>query len=149
MSTLFAVTLSAHVILGVIGLIASFAVTLILFRQNGSVKRRTIWAWTACISYIVSWFGGGYYYVFYYGGTVKPVIKEGAYPWAHLVFMEVKEHIFLFLPVAAFALAIAVSRVTEERHPELLGLVRVLAVTITVIATLVTLSGVIITGGAR
>ena len=149
MSTLFAITLSAHVILGVIGLIASFATTLNLFRQGGSVKRRAVWAWTAFASYIISWFSGGYYYWFYYGGNVKPSIKEGLYPWAHLVFMEFKEHAFLFLPVATFALAVAVSRVTERRHPELLGSVKTLAVIITVIATIVTLSGIIISGSAR
>lgn len=149
MGTLYAVTLSAHVILGIIGLIASFATTLILFRQGGSVRRRTVWAWTACVAYIVSWLSGGYYYVFYYGGVVKPIIKEGPYAWGHLVFMEFKEHAFLLLPVATFALAVAVSRVTEEKHPELLSSVRTLAVIITVIATIVTLSGIIISGSAR
>lgn len=149
MSNTFAILLSAHVILGIVGLVASFAVTLNLFRKNGSIKRRMMWAWAAFASYIVSWFSGGYYYWFYYGDFVKPSIKEGTYPWAHLVFMEFKEHAFLFLPVATFALAVAVTKVTEERHPELLGSVKTLAVIITIIATIVTLSGIIISGSAR
>ncbi|GAF92536.1 unnamed protein product, partial [marine sediment metagenome] len=32
---------------------------------------------------------------------IKPLIKEGPWPWAHAIFMEAKEHIFLFLPFLA------------------------------------------------
>lgn len=59
------------------------------------------------VSFLLSWLAGGYYYVLYYGSLVKPVIKAGLAPWAHLVFMETKEHIFLFIPpLAATALLI-------------------------------------------
>jgi len=46
----------------------------------------------------LSWFVGGYYYLNVYGADVKPLIKAGPQPWAHLVFTETKEHVFLFLP---------------------------------------------------
>ena len=45
-----------------------------------------------------AWFAGGFYYVEFYGSGVKPLIKEGPFPWAHKVVMETKEHVFLFLP---------------------------------------------------
>jgi len=41
------------------------------------------------------------YYVIHYGKNVKPVIIQGPWPWAHGVFMEAKEHIFLFIPFVA------------------------------------------------
>ena len=149
MSIIFAITLSAHVMLGIIGVIASFAVTLNLLKQGGSVKTRAVAAWIAALSYILSWLSGGYYYVFYYGSNVKPIIKEGDFPWAHFVFMEFKEHAFLFLPFATLALALAVTRVTEVKNPHLLPSVKLLAILITVIATAVTLSGILVSGAAR
>ena len=148
MSTIFAITLGTHVILGIVGLIASFATTLNLLVKNGSIKLRVAWAWTACAAYVLSWLSGGYYYVFYYGSNVKPDIKAGIYDWGHLVFMEFKEHVFLFMPFATAALAISVTRVTEEKNPHMLNQVKLLSVIITVIAVIITASGVIITGSA-
>jgi hypothetical protein len=48
-----------------------------------------------------AWLMGGMYYAIHYGKIVKPVITEGPWPWAHGVFMEAKEHIFLFIPFVA------------------------------------------------
>lgn len=148
MSTIFAVTLAAHVILGIIGLIASFATMLNLWSRTSSLRRRRTWAWTACGAYVTSWLAGGYYYVFYYGGVVKPIIKDGAYPWGHLVFMEFKEHAFLFLPFATAALAIAVAKIDEQADGRAFGQVKLLSALITLTALIVTLSGVLITGSA-
>ena len=47
---------------------------------------------------VLSWVSGGYYYLAHYGPHVKPAIKAGSLPWAHTVGMELKEHVFLFLP---------------------------------------------------
>lgn len=58
--------------------------------------RLRIAAGIGLFGFIASWFFGGFYYVNYYGGLVKLVIKSGAAPWAHSVFMETKEHIFCF-----------------------------------------------------
>jgi hypothetical protein len=44
------------------------------------------------LAYIV----GGYWYVVYYGPD-KAIIKSGPWPFAHNIFMEVKEHVFLML----------------------------------------------------
>jgi len=52
------------------------------------------------------WIVGGYNYLTVYGSQVKPVILAGPHPWAHEVVMEAKEHIFVFLPIIAFALSI-------------------------------------------
>jgi hypothetical protein len=55
------------------------------------------------------WIVGGYNYLTVYGSQVRPVILTGPRPWAHEVVMEAKEHIFVFLPIIAFALSITLS----------------------------------------
>ena len=60
------------------------------------------------------WIAGGYNYLTVYGSQVKPVILAGPYPWAHEVVMEAKEHIFIFLPIIAFALAITLSALDRD-----------------------------------
>ena len=61
----------------------------------------------AVVLVIASWlsyFVGGYYYVNSYG-PVKAVITKGPWSWAHKIFMETKEHIFLAGPYIATAAA--------------------------------------------
>lgn len=50
------------------------------------------------------WLLAGIYYTVFYGDNVKPLINEGPWPWAHGIFMEAKEHIYLFLPFLAIVL---------------------------------------------
>jgi hypothetical protein len=49
-----------------------------------------------------------------YGSQVKPIILAGLHPWVHKVVMEAKEHIFIFLPIIAFALAITLSSLDSD-----------------------------------
>ena len=88
--------LSIHVLIGVTGIIASYATLFWLFKRNIPVFSLKLSSIVAFVAYIVAWITGGYYYVTYYGGNVKPIIKEGPNPWIHLIIMEVKEHIFLY-----------------------------------------------------
>ena len=151
MSTLFAIALVFHVIFGVVGVIASYTVLLLLLKKTAN-QRVLKWAsFIAFLSYMVSWFSGGYYYVLYYGGSVKPDIVGGASPWAHLVFMEAKEHIFLMLPFATFALFILLYFKADAVFVggALKGNTILLSAVITVLATIITLSGILISGGAR
>lgn len=150
MSSLFVTMLSTHVILGVVGLIASYAVLLGLLKKGASGRAPLVSGVIATVSYLLSWFSGGYYYVLYYGSAVKPVIKEGTYPWAHLVFMEWKEHAFLVLPVTALTLTVGIWlwRNTGQNETLRNPLVYVAAIVV-ILATLITLSGVIISGAAR
>lgn len=53
----------------------------------------------ACL--LTAWLAGGYYYVEVYGSYIKPVIKASEAQWVHSIVMEVKEHVFLFLPILA------------------------------------------------
>ena len=50
---------------------------------------------------LFAWLVGGFYYVEIYGSHVKPLIKASDAKWVHSIVMEVKEHVFLFLPILA------------------------------------------------
>ena len=54
---------------------------------------------------LFAWLVGGFYYVEIYGLHVKPLIKASDAKWVHNIVMEVKEHVFLFLPILATATA--------------------------------------------
>lgn len=109
-----------HVGLGELAGLAFLWAFVELFRKpNPAGVRRAQWAAMAGLAFVAaSWVVGGYYYVNVYGAAVKSVIKEGPTPWAHLIFMETKEHVFLFLPfIGATATALAFTyggRLTED-----------------------------------
>lgn len=80
----------------------------------GSARRRMWAAGLGVVGFFGSWIVGGYYYVTYYGSLVKPIIQSGSAPWAHIIAMEAKEHVFLFLiPIAITLLLLA--KLSPER----------------------------------
>ncbi len=151
MSTLFVILLSAHVVLGLVGVIASFAVTFMLLKRELPIASMKCASISAFLAYLLSWLAGGWYYWKYYGTAVKPAIMGGDFKWAHLIFMEAKEHVFLFLPFATACLALIIwlghDKLTTD--PVFKTRTMFLALMITILAIIVTLSGVLITGGAR
>ena len=91
--------IGTHAALGELGAIGFLWVLVELLNPTAKrIRRARIIAIISVVLIFLSWFSGGYYYVKIYGATVKPLIKEGSRPWAHDVFMETKEHVFLFLP---------------------------------------------------
>lgn len=151
MTTFFASLLVAHVILGLVGVIASFIVTYLLIRDKFSSRKVICCSFIAFTSYVLSWLSGGWYYWKYYGAQVKPIILKGNYSWAHLVIMEVKEHMFLFLPFATFVLFLIVwlREETLTNEESLRKSTFLLSLCITVMAIVITLSGMLISGGAQ
>lgn len=91
--------IAAHAFLGEAGIIAFIWVFVELLNPDKRrVDRAKFAAFLGVVFFFLSWASGGFYYVSQYGLEIKPIIKEGPQPWAHLIFMEVKEHIFFFLP---------------------------------------------------
>ena len=89
-----------HAFLGEFGIFAFLWLFVELLSPNAQrVRRAKIAAALGTLLLFAAWLIGGYYYVTYYGPEVKPIIKAGPQPVGHSVFMEVKEHIFLLLPV--------------------------------------------------
>lgn len=140
-----------HIIFGLAGVIAFYAVWMGLLKKelNGKfLKRSSFWG---AVLIVLSWISGGYYYWDYYGTAVKTVIKAGPYPWAHAVFMEGKEHVFLFLPFLTVLAAVIIWHSTDEldRNPVLKKELAVLTGVITALGIIITLSGTIISGAVR
>ncbi len=151
MSELFTFLLISHVIMGITGVAASYAVWLGLLKKSPSLGFLKKASALAFFSYLVSWFSGGYYYVLYYGGIQKPIILAGAYPWAHKIFTESKEHIFLFFPFAALALMIVLWKGNQDlsQNEGLRKALAFLAGAITILGLFVALSGIIMSGAVR
>ena len=88
-----------------LGEIASFAFLWIFVEllnpTAARIYRAQLAAASGLVLFLASWLSGGYYYLIQYGPQVKPLIKSGPSPWAHNLIMELKEHIFLFLPLLA------------------------------------------------
>lgn len=151
MEGIFLITLIVHVVAGLIGFMASYAILMSLFRRESSLRTLRISSLTAFLSYLVSWFAGGYYYVVRYGSEVKPIIKAGDYSWAHSFFMETKEHVFLFLPILTFVLVL-VFFLSGEKVVSKSGLKRAvtyLAALVAILALFITVSGILVSGGVR
>ncbi|HEX9608676.1 MAG TPA: hypothetical protein VGA06_00485 [Candidatus Paceibacterota bacterium] len=139
-----------HVILGLIAVGASYAAVMLLLKRTIASRWLTWSAGTAFLAYLLSWLTGGYYYVVYYGFSVKPIIKAGAYPWAHGVVMEVKEHIFLFLPVLAFLVFLATLLPHElETDSMFRRSILLLSVIVFVLGLAIALGGIIVSGAVR
>ena len=151
MTQTLATLLIAHVILGLIGIGALWALLMALLKKMPSIRFLRASSLVAVIGFILSWISGGYYYVMYYGGPVKAAIKAGPNPWAHAFFMEAKEHVFLLLPFISIALACAFffggeRIVGDDKKRRILFAIALIAALIGVVSTL---SGVIISWSVR
>lgn len=151
MTQILITLLSIHVLIGVTGIIASYATVIWLFKRNIPIRFLKISSLVAFISYIAAWFTGGYYYVVYYGGNVKPIIKEGPNPWIHSVIMEAKEHIFLFLPALSFVVLLVVWLNGDKlrENSKLRNALALVAFITFLIGVLMALAGMLISGAAR
>lgn len=151
MSLLLIFSLSAHIFLGITAIAFFYSVTMNLLKKELnflSLKRNSF---LGMLSFILSWLAGGYYYVVYYGAKVKPVIKEGLYPWAHSFIMELKEHLFLFLPFLAFIVFIflysAQDRLKEnENLKKTLALISLL---VFIFGFLIAFMGILVSGAVN
>ena len=78
------------------------------------VRRAKIAAVIGVVCLFAAWLAGGFYYVEVYGPHIKPAIKASDAKWVHSIVMEVKEHVFLFLPVLAMLTAALLHRYDTE-----------------------------------
>lgn len=144
--------IGAHAAFGEIGAIGFLWVLIELLNPTTKrVGRAKIIASISVILLFLSWLIGGYYYVNTYGENVKPLIKEGPQPWAHGIFMETKEHVFLFLPFLAI-LAVFILRKYEReiiKDKNIRISVIALCVIIFLLAFAIGAMGYLISSGAR
>lgn len=105
-----------HSITGGLAVLAlSWILLEIQYSKEKSLSRAKVASYfTTVLLTIGCWIVGGYNYLTSYGSQVKPVILAGPQPWAHEIVMEVKEHIFVFLPIIALTLSITLSIFDRE-----------------------------------
>jgi hypothetical protein len=143
--------LTVHIIAGVIGIAFFYNVTMNLLKKDlnlSSLRRNAFLGW---LSFIVSWLAGGYYYVLFYGKEVKPLIKGGAYPWAHNFIMELKEHLFLFLPFLAFLIFIFIALKKDElkENQDLRKMLALISLLVFILGLIIAFMGIFISGAVQ
>lgn len=143
--------LTAHIFLGVTGIILFYVVWMGLLKSPLAERKLRLSALWGVILFVLSWLTGGYYYATYYGKAVKPVIKAGPFPWAHSVIMEAKEHAFLYLSFLAIVICAVLYAYREnlESRPEIKTALTWLTGLVFFLGIIITLSGVVISGAVR
>ena len=106
--------LFAHIILGAALAVLSIIILLEMKKKKSSILR-PLSILTAGLSWSVL-VPAGILYINFYPAT-KTLIKAGAWPWAHSIFMETKEHWGLLLPVIATVAAgmVLTGKIQESR----------------------------------
>jgi hypothetical protein len=130
--------LLAHATFGVLGTVSALWVlveTLNAREQNLQRIRRA--ALAVAIFMVGAWIFGGYWYLHFYA-VEKAMILRGPWPFAHNVFMETKEYLFLMTMILSFYLPIAAR---DKLHSSAAARGMVLCV-----AALIVLSGLVIEG---
>lgn len=140
-----------HVLAGLAGTLWYGASWLGLERKDpllGRLKKYTLFG---LLAMLVSWITAALYYTGYYGGTVRRVIIDGPYPWAHEFFMEAKEHVFLFLPLLSLAVTLMFWMLGDRlwTQPGLQSLTAKLLGVIVTIGSLMAIMGVVASGAVR
>ncbi|AKB81951.1 hypothetical protein MSBR3_1373 [Methanosarcina barkeri 3] len=95
---------------GLASLVLVWIILELLYPKDRSLSRVRVASYLAVFFVTAGcWIAGGYNYLTSYSSQVKPIILEGPYPWAHEIIMEMKEHVFVFLPIIVLALSITLS----------------------------------------
>ncbi|MEK7568001.1 MAG: hypothetical protein AAB513_03730 [Patescibacteria group bacterium] len=149
MTPLLTYTLVTHVLTGVIAVGLITLVFMHLLKKTPGWKYLSLLSGSATVLFLISWVTSAYYYVTYYGAKVKPIILKGAYPWAHQIMMESKEHIFIILPFLTLTLYLAtklLGKIQDERIHQALRKLTMVAV---ILGVYITVSGMAISGAVR
>ncbi len=89
--------LFAHIIIGLF--IAALSAIILLHAKKNPPFLKPLSAAVAGLSWLLL-LPAGYLYTVFYPAT-KTLVKAGAWPWAHSIIMETKEHWGLLLPIVA------------------------------------------------
>ena len=142
--------LMLHALSGEIGCLAFLWVFIELLNlSKENLQRCKIASLCGFIFFVISWFVGGYYYLTIYGSVIKPHILSGTSPWAHFVFMETKEHVFLFLPFLSLVFYLLLKYSTFNEISSLRKTCMVFSFTIFFIGALMVFMGLMISMGFR
>lgn len=121
------VLIGLHLSSAIIGIDAFIWLLGEYFAEAPHFKRMFLASLIGNVGFLLSWLFGGFYYVKFYGPLVKPIINAGLAPWAHAIFMEAKEHIFLFLPPMALTVLFIVLTKNQNLRQSSMRLVGLIA----------------------
>jgi hypothetical protein len=140
--------LFAHAGFGVMGCLAALWVFLeALNAQPGNAGRTRAAALVTAVSMAAAWICGGYWYIHFYPAE-KALILQGPWPFAHNLFMETKEHLFLITGMLAFLLPV-VTREKLDSNAAARKLVLTVAALIVITGLAVEGAGAVIEHGAK
>lgn len=104
-----------HAVLAEIGLFAFLWILVELLNPTARrIERAQIASLIGVGGLFLAWFAGGLYYVDVYGLHIKPLIQASEAKWAHAIVMEVKEHVFLFLPILSLLTSVLLFKYDQE-----------------------------------
>ena len=104
-----------HAVAAEVGLFAFLWIVVELLNPSDArINRAKIAALIGVVCLLLAWILGGFYYVEVYGDVIKPVIKASDAKWVHSIVMEVKEHVFLFLPILSASVATLLFRFDKD-----------------------------------
>ena len=104
-----------HAAIAEIGLFAFLWVVVEMLNPSETrIARAQVAALTGFACLFFAWLVGGFYYVEVYGLHIKPLLKASDAKWVHSIVMEVKEHVFLFLPILATLTTALLYKYDEE-----------------------------------
>lgn len=141
--------LITHVISGVIAIGLIHLVFMHLIKKSPNWRYLSAVSLSSVILFLVSWVTSAFYYVTYYGKSVKPKIVEGPYPWAHQIFMEAKEHIFILIPFLAISLYLCIKILEKNQDDRFKKAVSILALIALILGTFVAGAGILVSGAVR
>jgi len=99
--------LLTHATFGVLGTLSAVWVFVeALNAREQNLQRIRTAALAVTIFMVAAWIFGGYWYLHFYP-VERAMILQGPWPFAHSVFMETKEHLFLMTLILSFYLPIA------------------------------------------
>jgi hypothetical protein len=117
---------------------------LINSEQNKFKKHATL----ECICTLIAAFAGGWHYVNYYQQD-KAIILSGAFPMAHSLFMEVKEHLFIVLILISLFLQVRIRFTHVEFNAEFQKESKGILYSIVILGLAMSALGIIVNMGFR
>ena len=98
-----------HAALGEIGILSFLWVLMELINKQEKSYIRAKWiSLSGVILLFVNWFLSGTNYVMHYKNSVEPAIKNTNIIWVNNIIMEIKIHVFLFIPILALFLFLTI-----------------------------------------
>lgn len=149
MTPLLVYTLVIHVLSGTLAIGLVCLIFMHLLKKSPSFEYLQMLSGWSIILFLISWASSAYYYVTYYGAKVKPVIVAGKYPWAHQIFLESKEHVFILLPFLAIVLWLTIKVLGKVQDERLKSACQILAFVTLALGVFITAAGMITSGAVR